>query len=341
MFCTKCGKEIPEGSTFCPSCGKEIKAPSSAKGLAHPSEAPATPPAITPPFAPQPSLAPTKRKKLSPPLLGGIIAAAVALVALILVLTLVVFAGEKTLSKKEYKQKAGDVQDATIDSLNDFDKELSNLNKMNSTMSKASDLNKLLVELSKKCDDATGKLEEGVSQLETLKPPKEAKSLNQDLVSYHKESGEKFKGFKSTITYFENLTQVLASEDFVKAQEEIDQASGNVQQLIDVLTKHKATIGIMVGKLKAITPPEELKKTHEDLTTLWEEMEKLYGELIAALQTMDLARAQRAESQARSMESRYNDILSIYQNAFKDMQTQTKAIIHKAEELMKQIEALV
>lgn len=26
-FCTTCGKEIPEGSTFCPSCGAAVGAP--------------------------------------------------------------------------------------------------------------------------------------------------------------------------------------------------------------------------------------------------------------------------------------------------------------------------
>ncbi len=333
MFCTKCGKDLPEGSKFCTSCGSEVKGASTPVEGALPTASPTA--GIYPTV-----LTAARSKKSRWPLIAGSGLALLLVLAIVLVLALVVFKGEKTLSKKDYRLKAINIQDATIDSLKNLEKGLSDLDKTNSSLSTLSDTHSLLVELSQDLNKATVQLEDGASQLESLKPPSEAKSLNQDLVTFHRENGEKLNGFKSSITYSENLTQALASVDFSKFQDEINKASGNVQQLIEVLTKQKSLIGNLVGKLNAITPPEDWKKTHQDFIALWEEMEKIYGELIAALQTMDLARAEKAESQASALQSRSNDILEIYNNGFKDIQNQVKAIIQKAESLRNQIDAL-
>ena len=65
MFCTNCGKNIPDGSVFCPECGTTLDS------------------------APKAPAAPAVAKKgLSKGLLIGIIAAVVAIVALVLILVL-------------------------------------------------------------------------------------------------------------------------------------------------------------------------------------------------------------------------------------------------------------
>lgn len=35
MFCSKCGKEIAEGSRFCPECGTQFGAPTASSGQSH------------------------------------------------------------------------------------------------------------------------------------------------------------------------------------------------------------------------------------------------------------------------------------------------------------------
>lgn len=65
MFCDKCGKEVPEGSTFCTECGAKVEippgatAPAAAAPAAPPAEAPPPPPpgvTVSPP-APEPEAA--------------------------------------------------------------------------------------------------------------------------------------------------------------------------------------------------------------------------------------------------------------------------------------------
>ena len=61
MFCTKCGAQIPDGTTFCPQCGAKLNAaPAPAR-----QPAPAPAPAQAPQPAPQPAPAPKPKKKFT------------------------------------------------------------------------------------------------------------------------------------------------------------------------------------------------------------------------------------------------------------------------------------
>ncbi len=63
MFCTKCGAQIPDGTTFCPQCGAKLNAaPAPAR---QPAPAPAQAPAQAPQPAPQPAPAPKPKKKFT------------------------------------------------------------------------------------------------------------------------------------------------------------------------------------------------------------------------------------------------------------------------------------
>ena len=81
MFCSNCGKQIPDGSAFCPECGTKLTAPVT-------QAAPTAPVTQAAPTAPASyAAAPVKTKKgMSKGALIGIIAAAVAVIAAAVIL---------------------------------------------------------------------------------------------------------------------------------------------------------------------------------------------------------------------------------------------------------------
>ena len=130
MFCTNCGKQLPDTAKFCTSCGTRVEAaePVSYFKPAQSSLAPEMPelePVAAETVAPAPESAPvyapeaapkapkTKRKKFNP--LAVIIpAAGVAVVALIVVLVLLIFGGDKVTVTKALTKSAGSLSEAIV-----------------------------------------------------------------------------------------------------------------------------------------------------------------------------------------------------------------------------------
>jgi len=100
MFCTECGKEVPEGRAFCTNCGYQM-------AEAQPPGAAPPPPGQMPPPA-QPAV-PVTKPKSNKTLIGVIIGVVALLViaAVVLILVFVVFKGNDTAKAKEY-MKYGD-----------------------------------------------------------------------------------------------------------------------------------------------------------------------------------------------------------------------------------------
>jgi len=93
MFCTECGKEIPDGSAFCTECGAQITG--------------AAPPPAAPPGTALPPVVPGTKPKSKKTMIGIIIGVVslLVVVAVVLVLVLVVFKGGDTAKAKEYMKK--------------------------------------------------------------------------------------------------------------------------------------------------------------------------------------------------------------------------------------------
>ena len=125
MFCTNCGKQLPDSAKFCTNCGTRMETAEpvnyfkpAQKSLAD--EMPEVKPVHTP--EPVPSYAPAdipkappkaKRKKFNP--LAVIIpAAGAAVLALIVVLILVAFGGDKVTVGKALDKSAGAFSDAVV-----------------------------------------------------------------------------------------------------------------------------------------------------------------------------------------------------------------------------------
>ena len=104
MFCTECGKDVPEGSAFCTNCGAQM-AESPPPGAAPPPGVAQPPPVQVPPPA-QPAVTATKPKS-NKTLIGVIIGVVALLViaAVVLVLVFVVFKGSDTAKAKAYMKK--------------------------------------------------------------------------------------------------------------------------------------------------------------------------------------------------------------------------------------------
>ena len=108
MFCTECGKEVPEGSAFCTSCGAQM-------AEAQPPGAAPPPPGQVPPPA-QPAV-PVTKPKSNKTLIGVIIGviALLVIVAVVLVLVFVVFKGNDTAKAKEYMNKGDEKRQSVAD----------------------------------------------------------------------------------------------------------------------------------------------------------------------------------------------------------------------------------
>lgn len=96
MFCPKCGRELPDGSTFCPWCGAASTGaangsqPKAADPAPIRTPAPAAPSAPASDYAAAPapsavSASPTPKRSKKPLILGGIAVAAVAVIAAVVV----------------------------------------------------------------------------------------------------------------------------------------------------------------------------------------------------------------------------------------------------------------
>jgi flagellar basal body-associated protein FliL len=103
MFCTECGKEIPDGSAFCTECGAKLTQ------AGPPPAAVPPPPAATPGQVPPPAqpVVPVTKPKSNKTLIGVIlgIVGLLVVVAVVLVLVFVVFKGNDTAKAKEYMKK--------------------------------------------------------------------------------------------------------------------------------------------------------------------------------------------------------------------------------------------
>lgn len=98
MFCTECGKDVPEGSTFCTNCGAQmVEAPP-------PGTAPAPPGQMPPAVQPMAQVAKPKSKKTMIGVIIGVVALLV-IAAVVLILVFVVFKGSDTAKAKEYMKK--------------------------------------------------------------------------------------------------------------------------------------------------------------------------------------------------------------------------------------------
>src|SRR5450756_1556674 len=92
MFCTKCGKEVPEGSAFCTNCGAQM-------AEAQPPGAAPPPPGPAPAQAAVPVTKPKSNKTLIGVMIG--VVALLVIVAVVLVLVFAVFKGNDTAKAKE------------------------------------------------------------------------------------------------------------------------------------------------------------------------------------------------------------------------------------------------
>lgn len=102
MFCSKCGRELPEGSRFCPGCGAEVaRAPKPEQPAAAPapSAGRVSDPADTA-TAPSPASAtaqPAPKRSRKPLIIGGIAVIVVAAIAVIALLASGVIGGKEGL----------------------------------------------------------------------------------------------------------------------------------------------------------------------------------------------------------------------------------------------------
>ena len=120
MFCTECGKDVPEGRAFCTNCGYQM-------AEAQPPGAAPPPPGQVPPPA-QPAV-PVTKPKSNKTLIGVIIGvvALLVIVAVVLVLVFVVFKGNDTAKAKEYMKKANGMLEAVEKKGSDISDSLSAL----------------------------------------------------------------------------------------------------------------------------------------------------------------------------------------------------------------------
>lgn len=88
MFCTKCGKELKDGSKFCTECGAALDQTLAPASAPTPAPIPTPVPAPTPAYTPAPTAPTAGKKKIS----GGVIALIVAVAVLaVAAIVLVVF----------------------------------------------------------------------------------------------------------------------------------------------------------------------------------------------------------------------------------------------------------
>src|SRR5450756_1083891 len=106
MFCTKCGKEVPEGSAFCTNCGAQM-------AEAQPPGAAPPPPGPAPAQAAVPVTKPKSNKTLIGVMIG--VVALLVIVAVVLVLVFAVFKGNDTAKAKEYMKKGDKKRQSVAD----------------------------------------------------------------------------------------------------------------------------------------------------------------------------------------------------------------------------------
>ncbi len=104
MFCTKCGKDVPEGSAFCTSCGAQMAEDQTPGAAPPPGVAQPPPVQVPPPVQPMAKVAKPKSKKTMIGVVIGVVALLV-IAAVVLVLVFVVFKGSDTAKAKEYMKK--------------------------------------------------------------------------------------------------------------------------------------------------------------------------------------------------------------------------------------------
>ena len=125
MFCTNCGKQLPDSAKFCTNCGTRMEPAEpvnyfkpAQKSLAD--EMPEVKPVHTPEpvvaYAPAdiPKAAPKAKRKKFNPLAVIIPAAGAAVIALIVVLILVAFGGDKATVGKALDKSVGEFSDAVV-----------------------------------------------------------------------------------------------------------------------------------------------------------------------------------------------------------------------------------
>ena len=125
MFCTNCGKQLPDSAKFCTNCGTRMETAEpvnyfkpAQKSLAD--EMPEVKPVPTPEpvaaYAPAdiPKAPPKAKRKKFNPLAVIIPAAGAAVIALIVVLILVAFGGDKATVGKALVKSAGEFSDAVV-----------------------------------------------------------------------------------------------------------------------------------------------------------------------------------------------------------------------------------
>ena len=125
MFCTNCGKQLPDSAKFCTNCGTRMEVAEpinyfkpAQKSLADemPEVKPVHTPEPVPAYAPAdiPKAPPKAKRKKFNPLAVIIPAAGAAVLALIVVLVLVAFGGDKATVGKAFVKSAGEFSDAVV-----------------------------------------------------------------------------------------------------------------------------------------------------------------------------------------------------------------------------------
>lgn len=125
MFCTNCGKQLPDSAKFCTNCGTRMETAEpvnyfkpAQKSLADemPEVKPVPAPEPVAAYAPAdiPKAPPKAKRKKFNPLAVIIPAAGTAVIALIVVLILVAFGGDKATVGKALVKSAGEFSDAVV-----------------------------------------------------------------------------------------------------------------------------------------------------------------------------------------------------------------------------------
>jgi flagellar basal body-associated protein FliL len=159
MFCTECGKEIPDGSAFCTECGAQIKG--------------AAPPPTAPPGTALPPVVPGTKPKSKKTMIGIIIGVVslLVVVAVVLVLVLVVFKGDDTAKAKEYMKKGDEKRQSLADKAtavgDSIDKLFNDLKA--GTITTSQDFNKSAETIKADISDVESAAEEARSDFEKIK----------------------------------------------------------------------------------------------------------------------------------------------------------------------------
>jgi hypothetical protein len=344
MNCPKCGREVEEGAKFCKQCGSPIASFTAPPTPPTPPHSPGTTPTISPspPGFPQPKV---KKMPLKPLILG--LTGLLVVAAVVLILVLVVFKGKETtgttakgkaMSLQEYKSKVSEIHSGVGADLTEA---LSSLEGASiESIENINDAESALKEAENSLGDAQDVVEEGLSELEKIDPPREVESLHEELLDFYADSSQALKETRTVVSY---LLKALKTMDVVSNLENMEaemNTATTTDQIITVLQKYKDIILRMVADLEKISPPPDLKQFHQGLVKLWKNITTAFDEMIVAIQTNDMAKIQQAQNFINNWERDTDTLLGDFTESMNDVAYKLQDLGDRGSELEDKIEAL-